>query len=168
MAFSAEDVKRLRDETGAGMLDCKTALDEADGDFDKAKAVLKKKGIDIALKRGGRSTGEGVIHSYIHHNNRLGVLVEINCETDFVARTEDFQGLAQKLGVHIAAAAPVYVSAEDIPDGEDADAKDVALLSQPFVQDPEVTIEDLVKEAIAKTGENIRVSRFARFQLGGA
>jgi elongation factor Ts len=150
------------------MLDCKKALDEADGDFDKAKEILKQKGVDIAQKRGGRTTGEGVIHSYIHHNNRLGVLVEINCETDFVARTEDFQALAQKLGVHIAGAAPLYVTAEDIPAGEDADPKEVALLSQPYVQDPEVTIEELVKEAIAKTGENIRVSRFARFQLGGA
>ena len=168
MAITASAVKELRELTGAGMLNCKEALEETGGDIEKAKAILKQKGIDIATSRGGRSTGEGLIHSYIHHNSRLGVLLEINCETDFVARTDDFTGLVQKIAVHIAAAAPLYVSEEDIPEGEDADPKEVALLSQPFVQDPDVTIGDMVQETIGKTGENIRVSRFTRFQLGGA
>ncbi len=168
MAITATAVKELRELTGAGMLDCKEALEEADGDVEKAKLILKQKGIDIAASRGGRTTAEGVIHSYIHHNGRLGVLLEINCETDFVARTEDFRALAQKIAVHIAGAAPLYVSEEDVPAAEDADPKEFALLSQPYVQDPEVTIADMVQETIGKTGENIRVLRFARFELGGA
>ena len=166
MAISADDVKRLRSETGAGMLDTKNALDEADGDFDKAKEILRKKGVDVAANRGGRTTAEGVIYSYIHHNDRLGVLLELNCETDFVARTDDFRGLAQKIAVHIAAAAPLYVSKDDIPDGNDDDPKEVALLSQPYVQDDSLTIEDLIKETIGKTGENVRVRKFSRFELG--
>lgn len=168
MAITAAAVKELRELTGAGMLDCKNALEESGGDLDKAKAILKTKGIDIAASRGGRSTGEGVIHSYIHHNDRLGVLVELNCETDFVARTDGFRSLAQNIAVHIAAAAPLCVSEEDIPEGEDGEPKDIALLLQPYVQDPDVTIGDMVQETIGKTGENIRISRFARFQLGGA
>ncbi len=166
MAFSADDVKRLRSETGGGMLDCKNALDEADGDFEKAKEILRKKGVDVAASRGGRTTAEGVIYSYIHHNDRLGVLLELNCETDFVARTDDFRDLAQKIAVHIAGTAPLYVSEEDIPDGQDENPKEVALLSQPYVQDDSVTIEDLIKATIGKTGENIRVKRFSRFELG--
>lgn len=166
MAFSADDVKRLRNETGAGMLDCKNALEEAGGDFDKAKDILRKKGIDVAASRGGRTTAEGVVHSYIHHNGRLGVLIELNCETDFVARTDDFRELAQKIAVHIAGTAPLYVSKEEIPEGQDEDPKEVALLSQPYVQDDSVTIDDLIKETIGKTGENVRVRRFARFELG--
>ena len=166
MAFSADDVKRLRSETGAGMLDCKNALEEAAGDFDKAKEVLRKKGVDVAASRSGRTTAEGVIYSYIHHNDRMGVLLELNCETDFVARTDGFRELAQKIAVHIAGAAPLYVSKEEIPNGQDENPKEVVLLSQPYVQDDSVTIEDLIKETIAKTGENVRVRKFSRFELG--
>jgi elongation factor Ts len=163
---STEDVKRLREETGAGMLDCKKALDDTNGDFDKAKENLRNKGFESAAKRAERATAEGVVQSYIHHNNRMGVLVEINCESDFVARTDDFRRLAQQIALHIAGAGPLYVSSEDIPEGADGDPKETVLLQQPFVQDESRTIEDLIKETISKTGENIRVKRFARFELG--
>jgi elongation factor Ts len=163
---STEDVKRLREETGAGMLDCKKALDETNGDYDQAKENLRQKGHASAAKRAERATAEGVVQSYIHHNSRLGVLVEINCESDFVARTEDFRKLAQQIALQIAAASPLYVSSEEMPDGAEGDPKEVILLQQPFVQDESRTIEDLIKETISKTGENIRVKRFARFELG--
>lgn len=166
MPITAEDVKRLRDETGAGMLDSKKALEESDGDFDKAKGILRQKGFEAAAKREERETVEGLIISYIHHNNRFGVLLEINCETDFVARTDDFRELAEKVAKHIVGAAPTYVSEEDIPEGSGEDPKEVALLSQPYLQDESVTVGELIKEASGKTGENIRVRRFARFELG--
>lgn len=166
MAVTTEDVKRLRDETGAGMLDCKKALDEANGDFEKAKEVLRKKGFEQAAKRAERETAQGLIYSYIHHNDQLGVLLEINCETDFVARTDDFRDLAKKVAMHIAGAAPLYVSKEEIPAGSKDDPKEVALLEQPYIQDESVTIGDMIAEAAGKTGENIRVRRFARFDLG--
>lgn len=162
---STEDVKKLRELTGAGMLDCKKALDEA-GDFDKAKEVLRKKGFEASAKRADRATGEGVIAHYIHHNQRLGALVEINCESDFVARTEDFRKLAQQIALQVAGANPLYISQEEMTDGTDGDPKEVVLLLQPFVQDESRTIQDLISETIGKTGENIRVRRFARFELG--
>lgn len=166
MAISAEDVKRLRDETEAGMLDCKKALEEANGDFDKAKEILRKKGFEAAAKRAERETAQGLIYSYIHHNNQLGVLLEINCETDFVARTDNFTDLARKIAIHIAGAAPLYVSKDEIPSSSKDDPKDVALLEQPYVQDESMTIAQMIAEASGKTGENIRVRRFARFDLG--
>jgi elongation factor Ts len=166
MAFSSEDVKKLRDLTGAGMLDCKNALEAADGDFENAKEVLKQKGFEAAAKRAERSTAEGIIHSYIHHNRRLGALVEVNCESDFVARTDDFRKLAQQIALQVAAANPLYISADEIAHGPEGDPKELCLLEQPFVQDESRTIQDLLSEVISKTGENIRVRRFARFELG--
>jgi len=166
MAFSSEDVKKLRDLTGAGMLDCKNALEAADGDFENAKEVLRQKGFEAAAKRAERSTAEGVIHSYIHHNRRLGALVELNCESDFVARTDDFRKLAQQIALQVAAANPLYISADEIAVGAEGDPKELCLLAQPFVQDESRTIQDLLSEVISKTGENIRVRRFARFELG--
>jgi elongation factor Ts len=166
MAFSSEDVKRLRELTGAGMLDCKKALDEGEGDLEKAKEILRSKGFEAMAKRAERETGEGVVAHYIHHNRRLGALVEVNCESDFVARTEDFQRLAQQIALQVAATDPLYISAEEMPDGAEGDPKEVSLLSQPFVQDESRTVQDLVTETISKTGENIRVRRFARFELG--
>lgn len=166
MAITAEDVRRLREETAAGMLDCKKALEEAKGDFEKAKAVLKKKGFSAAAKRAQRVTAEGMIASYIHHNHRYGALVEINCESDFVARTEDFRNLVQSVALHVAAANPLYVSKDEMPKGSKEDPKDVCLLQQAFVKDESRTIGDLVTDTIAKTGENIRIKRFARFELG--
>jgi|SRR5438132_11123646 len=166
MAFSSEDVKRLRDLTGAGMLDCKNALEEADGDFQKAKDVLRERGFQAAAKRAERHTAEGVVHSYIHHNRRLGALVEVNCESDFVARTEDFKKLAQQIALQVAAANPLYISADEIAEDAEGDPKELCLLAQPFVQDEARTIQDLLSEVISKTGENIRIRRFARFELG--
>lgn len=166
MPVSSEDVKRLRELTAAGMLDCKKALEETDGDFEKAKDLLRKKGFEAAAKRAERATAEGVVESYIHHNSRLGALVELNCESDFVARTEDFRRLAQQIALQVAGANPLYISPEEMPDGTQGDPKEICLLLQPFVQDESRTIQDLVSETISKTGENIRVRRFARFELG--
>ena len=195
---TASDVKALRDATGAAMMDCKAALAEAGGDFDKAKEILRVKGQASAEKRSGRATGEGVVASFIH-GLKIGVLVEVQCETDFVARTDDFQAFAREVAVHIAAAAPLYVSADEIPEdmleaerkifAEKAAAegkpekvvdqivegqlkkwrKDIVLLEQEHVRTDThegKTIEQLRAEAAAKTGENIRIARFARFAVG--
>jgi elongation factor Ts len=166
MAISANEVRELRELTGAGMLDCKNALEEANGDLEKAKEILRRKGIEIASRREERATVEGLIVSYIHHNGRMGSLLELNCETDFVARTEDFSELARKIALHIVGANPLYISEEEIPVGSKDDPKEVCLLLQPFVQDESLTIQDMINEVISKTGEQIRVRRFARFELG--
>lgn len=166
MAISSQDVKKLRELTGAGMLDCKKALEEANGDFEAATKLLAEKGHAAAEKRSERETAQGLIASYIHHNHRYGALVEVNCESDFVARTEDFRHLVQQLALHIAGANPQYVSKEEMPPGSEEDPNDVALLEQPFVKDESKTVRDLVSATIAKTGENIRIRRFARFELG--
>ena len=189
-------VKELRDKTGAGMMDCKKALVETDGDIDKAVDLLRKKGLAAAAKRAGRETKEGVIGSYIHMGGKIGVLVEINCETDFVARTDDFQALVKDIAMHIAAAAPQYLAPEDVPADVVEREKEIyksqaleegrpekiidkivegklkkfyeeaCLLNQKFVKDPSKTVSDRIAETIAKLGENIKVSRFVRFQLG--
>ena len=166
MAYTADDVKRLRELTGAGMLDCKKALDKTDGNFDKAVDILKEQGHAAAAKRAERETAEGMVEVYMHHNKRLGALVELNCETDFVARTDDFKGLAQQIALQVAGASPLYISKDEIPAGSEDSPKEVCLLEQAFIQDESKTVEQLIKEAIAKTGENIRVKRFARFELG--
>jgi elongation factor Ts len=159
-------VKELRELTGAGMLDCKNALEEADGDFEKAKALLAAKGHAAAAKKAERATAEGLVQAYLHHNGRVGALVEVNCESDFVARTADFTELVKNIALHVAGANPSYVSPEEMPAGAEGDPKEVCLMLQPFVKDESLTVEDLVKAAISKTGENIRVRRFARFELG--
>lgn len=166
MAVTTDKVRELRELSGAGMLDCKKALEDAGGDIAKAQAALREKGFAAAAKRADRATAEGVVHSYIHHNGRLGALVEVNCETDFVARTDDFKTLVQQIALHVAGANPLFLSAEDVPEGQGYDPKQVCLLLQPFIQDESKTISDLVKETSAKTGENIQVRRFARFELG--
>jgi len=195
MSITAEMVKQLREKTGAGMMECKKALTEANGDFDKAIEVLRKKGISAAEKRAGRVASEGIIGSYIHMD-KIGVLVEVNCETDFVARTDDFRTLVKDIAMHIAAANPRYLSREDVPAEVIEKEKEIykeqikgkpehivdkivegklekfynenCLLEQIFVKDPEQkkTIKDIVTETIAKLGENIVVKRFVRFQLG--
>ncbi len=196
MAFTAKNVQELRQRTGAGMMECKRALEETKGDMEQAAENLRKKGIAKADKRLGKQTSEGQITSYIHHNGKVGVLVEINCETDFVARTDDFKTLAREIALHIASAAPLSVDKDGVP----ADAvqrekrifeeqaresgkpeniiakmvegkvesyyKEVALLSQPWIREPKKTIGELVKEASARVGENIQVRRFVRFQMG--
>lgn len=166
MAISAQDVKNLREQTGAGMLDSKKALEEARGDIEKAKAILNEAGFAAATKRAGRETAEGLVQSYIHHNQRVGALVEVNCESDFVARTDDFKELVAAIALQVGGTQPKYVSLEELPEDSEDDPKAVVLLEQPYLRDESKTIGDLVKEAIAKTGENIRIKRFARFELG--
>ncbi len=166
MPVTTATIKQLRELTGAGMLDCKHALEEAKGDIEKAKEILKKKGFAMAAKRAERATAQGLVQAYIHHDGRLGALVELNCESDFVARTDDFRQLAQDIALHVAGANPRYISPDDIPDGTEGDPKELCLLLQPFVRDESVTIQDLITETIRKTGENVRLRRFARFELG--
>jgi elongation factor Ts len=166
MGIPASAVKELRDLTGAGMLDCKKALEEAKGDLDRAKEILRQQGIAIAEKRASRETQEGVVDAYLHPDGRLGALVELNCETDFVARTDVFLELTHHLAMQVAATDPQYVSPDDMPPDVDGNPQELCLLDQPFIKDPSRTVQDLINEAIAKTGENIRVHRFARFQLG--
>ena len=166
MAVTVEAIKELRELTGVGMLDCKNALEEAKGDLDKAKQILRRRGIAVAEKRAGRETAQGLVEAYIHPDGRLGALVELNCETDFVARTDDFRNLAHDLAMQVAAAEPRYVSPEELPSDSDGDPRDLCLLAQPFIKDPVRSVQDMVNDAIAKTGENIRVRRFQRFQLG--
>ncbi len=196
MAFTAKDVQELRQRTGAGMMECKRALEETNGNMEQAVENLRKKGIAKADKRLGKQTSEGQITSYIHHNGKVGVLVEVNCETDFVARTDDFKTLAREIALHIASAAPLSVDKDGVPsdavgrekrifeeqaresgkpeniiakmvEGKvESYYKEVVLLSQPWVREPKKTIGDLVKEASARVGENIVVRRFVRFQMG--
>jgi elongation factor Ts len=194
MAIEASSVRELRDRTSAGFLDCKNALEEANGDFEKAGEILRKKGLAKAMKKGSRGTPEGRVGSYIHTNGKLGVLIEVNCETDFVARNDVFESLVKDLCMHIAATDPMAVSRETVPqemidrekkayneefkdkpdnvrdkiiDGKmESFYKEVCLINQPFVKDNDQTIEDLLKNAITKLGENIKISRFARFAIG--
>lgn len=196
-AVSAELVKELRARTGAGMMDCKRALDESGGDMEKAVEWLRQKGLATAAKKAGRVAAEGLVHSYIHAGGRIGVLVEVNCETDFVARTDEFRQFVHDVAMQVAATAPRYVRREDVPpeelerereilrartleEGKPPQVVDrivegrlekqffaqVCLLDQPFIRNPDVTVGQLVKETIAKLGENVVVRRFARFELG--
>jgi elongation factor Ts len=197
MAIPAERVKELREKTGAGMMDCKKALSEVGGDIERAIDYLRQKGLSDAAKRTGRTASEGVIASYIHPGGKIGVLVEVNCESDFVARTEEFQTLVKDLGMHVAASNPLYLRREDVPEDVitrekniyEAQAKEggkpekiverivqgkldkffqeVCLLEQPFVKDPDLSVQQLVSSVVAKLGENIVVRRFQRYQLGG-
>jgi len=196
MKITADMVKELRESTGAGMMDCKKALQEADGDMEKSVELLRKKGLAAAAKKAGRIAAEGAVGSYIHAGGKIGVLVEVNCETDFVARTDDFQALIRDIAMHIAAAEPRFVSRDEVTDevmeaerriyreqaiesGKPENVVDrivegklgkfyseAVLLEQPFVKDPDKTIQQLLAEKIAKIGENIQVRRFARFKMG--
>ncbi|MDR7417977.1 MAG: translation elongation factor Ts [Armatimonadota bacterium] len=190
MTITTDMVKTLRARTGAGVMDCRKALEEAKGDLDAAAELLKNKGLAAAAKRAGRAASEGIVEAYIHPGNRLGALVELNCETDFVARTDEFRTLARELAMQVAASAPRYVSKDDIPAEEinarraaiaheapgtpDAQVEkrlvewyaEVALLEQPYIRDAGRRIRDMITDTIARTGENIQVRRFARFKLG--
>ncbi len=166
MAVSAETVKKLRDLTGAGMLDCKKALEKTGGELDKAKEILRKRGIAIAEKKATQETRQGLVEAYIHPDGRLGALVELNCQTDFVARTDGFRALAHELAMQVAATDPQHLAPDELPAGSDGNPEELCLLAQPFIRDPGRTIQDLINDTIAKTGENIRVRRFARFHLG--
>jgi len=189
-----DKVKTLREKTSAGMMDCKSALSEASGDIDKAVEILRKKGVSLATKKSSRSAKEGAVASYIHMNGKIGVLVEINCETDFVARNEGFKNFVKDICMQIAASNPAYMLREDIPEevvkkeadiikeqskGKPKNAlekivegklnsfyKEACLVEQPFIKDPKVSIKDLLTSVIAKTGENIIIKRFSRYQLG--
>ncbi len=152
--------------TAAGIMDCKRALEQADGDLESAQRVLRVMGIASAAKKASRETNEGLVESYIHSGGRIGALVELNCETDFVARTDDLKDLAHNIAMQVAAMSPIYVDEGDIPDDDDQNPQEVCLLQQAFIRDQSVTIQDLLGEAIGKIGENIRVRRFARFALG--
>jgi elongation factor Ts len=197
MAITVDMVKELRERTGAGVLDCRNALQEVGGDFDKAATLLRKKGLAIAAKKAEREAKEGLVEAYIHGGGRLGVLLELNCETDFVARTADFRELAHDLAMQIAATNPQYLTPQDIPtdvlegqrrrereqvEGDKPEEvverilegklkkyyQEVCLLEQPFIKDEGVSIRELITAKIAKLGENIKVRRFARFELEGA
>ncbi len=196
MDTSAQKVKELREKTGAGIMDCKRALSETNGDMEKALESLRKKGLAAAAKRAGKAASEGTVYSYIHAGGKVGVLLEVNCETDFVAKTEGFVSLAKDIAMHIAALNPLYVRRQDVPEdiirsekaiyeaqakasgkpdnvvAKMADGKlekylkEVCLLEQPFIKNPDMTVEKLLIETIAKLGENISVRRFARFRVG--
>lgn len=168
MEIPASQVMELRARTGAGVMDCRQALREADGDLERAADLLRTRGLALAEQKAGRSTREGIVEAYIHGGGRLGALVEINCETDFVARTEDFRRLARELAMQVAAGDARYVSREEIPEErrEDPAAREVILLEQPYIRDERRTVRDLVTETVAKLGENIQIRRFARFKVG--
>lgn len=196
MSISASMVKELRDKTGVGMMECKKALQEADGDIEKAQDYLRKKGLADASKRSGRSTSEGLVEAYIHVGSQIGVMIEMNCETDFVARNDQFKTLARDIAMHIAASAPQYISREEVPadvvekekailmEQPDMASKpenvrekiiegrlgkffeQICLLDQTYVKNPDQKVGDLVKQAISTIGENIRVRRFVRFSVG--
>jgi elongation factor Ts len=168
--ISTAKVKELRDQTGAGIMDCKRALQEAEGDAGKAAEILRQQGLARAAKKSERMTGQGVIDSYIHGGGRIGSMVEVNCETDFVARTDDFKRLVRDLAMQVAATNPKAVGNEpdlQVGNGEGQVAEEEVLLRQPFIKDPSISVEDLVKNSIAKLGENVVIRRFARFELGG-
>jgi len=193
-AISASMVAELREKTGAGLLDCKKALDEAQGNMEQAETILRKKGVASAAKKAGRSTSDGLIEAYIHVGGKVGVLVEVNCETDFVAKTDDFKSFCRDICLQIAAANPTYVRREEVPEAELAKERDIAaaqmqgkpaaaiqkivegklekyysqvcLMDQPFVKNPDKTIKDLLTDMVAKLGENMQIRRFVRFQLG--
>ncbi len=196
MAVSTEDVKRLRQQTGAGIMDCKAALVEADGDFDEAVAILRKRGVQIAAKRHARQATEGIVFAYIHSGAQVGVLVEVNCETDFVARTEDFQDFAKNVAMQVAALQPSWVAPEDVPEEAVAREREIlteqahvegkpdhivaqmvegrlkkfyeqnCLMNQPYIRDDSTTIADLLNDLVAKMAEKILVRRFVRYQVG--
>lgn len=173
MVASVDDIRELREQTSCGVIECKKALEEAKGDLKKAKEILQKRGLEIAAKKGSRAAQEGRVEAYIHMGNKIGVLVEVNCETDFVAKNDDFAKFAKDVAMHIAAMSPEYIRREDVPEKVLAEQKDKetfykekCLMEQPFVKNPKNTIQDCLNELIAKIGENILISRFDRFKVG--
>ena len=159
-------VKELRDQSGAGIMDCRNALLEAQGDADKALQILRERDLLKAGKKAQRATSEGLVEAYVHTGGRIGAMVELNCETDFVARTEEFRELAHHLAMQVAATCPQFISREEIPEGADIEPEAACLLLQPYIKEPDKTVQDIIVETIAKVGENIKVNRFARFELG--
>ena len=167
MEISTARIKELREKCGAGVMDCRSALVETQGDMDKAAELLKERGCAKAARKADRVTAHGLAETYVHTGGRVAAMVELNCETDFVARTEEFKRLAHDIAMQVAAMNPAFVLAEQVPPGtEIPEGEVICLLDQPFIKDPARTIKDLIVEVIARTGENIRVSRFARFEVG--
>ena len=166
MAVNVELVRILRDQTGAGIMECKVALESTDGDLEKATAILRDKGRASVAKRVGRETREGVIETYVHTGGRFGAMVELGCETDFVARTEEFQKLAYDIAMQVAAMGPVYVDQDDIEEGDSRPAAETSLMQQSFIKNSSTSVGEMVKELAAKVGENIRVVRFNRLEVG--
>ena len=166
MAVSTEAIRELRERTGAGIMDVKRALDAADGDLDKAEQALREKGIAKAASKSDRSTTEGVVDAYIHAGGRIGALVELNCETDFVARTPEFAALAHNIAMQVAAMNPEYISKDEMPADEVRKPEEVCLLDQAFIKDTSKTIADLILEVRSRVGENVQVKRATRFGLG--
>jgi len=167
LEISTIQIKELRDKTGAGIMDCRKALLEAEGDLDKASVIIKEQAILVVQKKADREVKAGVVDAYVHTGGRVGAMVELNCETDFVARNEEFKELAHNLAMQIAAQDPRFICEEDIPEGTECEPNVDCLLSQPYIRDTSVSINNVITETIAKFGENIKVSRFARFELGG-
>jgi len=166
MKVTTSSIRELREQSGAGIMDCRKALLEAQGDMEKALQILKQRSLFKAEKKAKRSATEGIIDAYIHAGGRIGAMVEVNCETDFVARTDEFKELAHNLAMQVVAMSPEFISSEEISKGADIDPQTACLLLQPYIKDPVKTIQDIIAETIAKVGENIKVSRFARFELG--
>ncbi len=166
MEIPTSRIKELREKTGAGIMDCRNALLKGEGDLEKALEILKEQGVLKAQKKAERTTSQGLVEAYIHAGGRIGAMVEVNCETDFVARTDEFKELAHELAMQVAAMQPQYISKEDVPEGADVDYESACLLLQPYIRDNSKTVNDLIVETIAKVGENIRVRRFVRFELG--
>ena len=161
--MTTEQIKELRETTGAGILDCKRALEEVACDITRAVEILRERGLAQAQKKGNREVRQGLVEAYIHTRGRIGALVEVNCETDFVAQTDELKELAHNLAMQVAATDPSFVDSNDVT--EEADPSQACLLHQPFIKDPEKTVQDIITETIAKVGENIRVKRFSRFEL---
>ncbi len=166
MQVSTTTIKELRRKTGAGVIDCKKALLEAEGKLEKAAEILNQRGLALARKKADRTADQGIIEAYVHQGGQIAVLVELNCETDFVARTDEFKDLAHNLALQIAAMSPQFISPEDMPQETDTDPQMACLLLQPFIKDPNKTVQDIITETIAKVGENIKIRRFVRFELG--
>jgi elongation factor Ts len=166
VAVSTEAIKELRQSSGAGVMDCKRALEEAGGDMERASEILRQRGLALAETKAHRATTQGLVECYIHAGGRIGAMVELNCETDFVARTDGFKALAHDLAMQVAATGPLSISPDDLPPATDGDPNEMCLLLQPYIRDPARTIQELITEAIAQTKENIQIRRFARFELG--
>ncbi|UCG82102.1 MAG: elongation factor Ts [Dehalococcoidia bacterium] len=165
MQVSTDAIRALREQTSAGIMECKRALQETSGDLDAAAAILRERGYEIAKKKEERITSQGLIECYIHTGGRIGAMVQLDCESDFVARTPEFKELAHDIAMQVVATCPLYISKDDVPEGSEAE-DDSFLLSQQFIKDPSKSIEDIIAEAVAKVRENIKIRRFVRFELG--
>ena len=168
MDIPVEKIKELRKLSGAGIMDCRNALAFCDGDTEKALEKLKESGLAKAAKKAERATTQGLVEPYVHGGGRIGAVVELGCESDFVARTQEFKELAHILAMQVAAMSPLYISEEELPCGDDLESEAVCLLNQPYIKDPSRTVKDIIVDTIARVGENIRVNHFARFEIGEA